>query len=70
MTRCRELAAVAAGLFWPPGAMALGRPHPAHLVCGESASSTLRRGPCPSFSVTSCRFSMARAAEEALSYLT
>lgn len=41
-----------------------------HLVCGESARSTLSRGPWPSFSVTSCRFSMARAAEDARSYFT
>lgn len=41
-----------------------------HLVCGESASSTLSLGPWPSFRVTSCRFSIASAAEEARSNLT
>ncbi len=43
---------------------------PTHLVCGESASSTLSLGPWPSFRVTSCRFSIASAAEEARSNLT
>lgn len=41
-----------------------------HLMWGDSARMTLSRGPLPSFRVTSCRFSMARAAEEARSYLT
>lgn len=43
---------------------------PPHLVCGESASSTLSLGPWPLFRVTSCRFSIASAAEEARSNLT
>ena len=37
---------------------------------GLSASITLRRGPAPLFSVTSCRFSTASAAAEARLYLT
>lgn len=65
-------AAAARGSAPTPAAAATApsAPPAPHLVCGESASSTLSRGPCPSFSVTSCRFSIARAAEEARSYLT
>lgn len=41
-----------------------------NLVLGDSASMTFSLGPCPSFRVTSCRFSIARAAADALSYFT
>jgi hypothetical protein len=42
----------------------------AYLVCGESASITFNFGPWPSLRVTSWRFSIAKAADDALSYLT
>ena len=41
-----------------------------HLVWGESARMTLSLGPWPSLRVTSCKFSIASAAEEARSYFT